>query len=721
VIEEQVAKGEAFTESKLKDLLNPLLDALQTLHAAGVYHRDIKAANILLVKGHRPILIDFGAARQIISEKSHTIVESAGFTPFEQLQSHGNVGPWSDIYALGATFYTAIHGEAPPRASDRIRRDPIVKLAEQYSDTYSRSFLEALDWSLAVDETERPQNVEAWREALNGGSSGAPTRVVKPPSLPAKNQTRTIKTEPAKPPPLESAPKPAPKPSEPFPVKFVATLVGGAVAAVLVLAIALHFVWPLFAKPGSLHVDSNPPGATVHISGQLDAKTPADFPSLRVGKHKVTISAPGYDPTVVTVDIKEGAAYPLDPVQLKRAYGTLVLQATPPRVNFRLVEQGDPNAKEIRGTTPATLDDLPSGTYALTLAANGLGSRTVNFDLPAHQTTTHAEDLVKLSVCEDATTPAAKALLGQIPVDQLDDNAKKDYAELLTQAINSYLRYNMFSQANDAVDAMKKMGHDIADMEKKIASARDDFEKETTGQINDLIDDKKFGAATSRLKALKETLPADQSQALDAKFQPLLAPYQQQSADAIKQAESGDPAAAYDQLKTFVSQHPDDVQVQIALGKLLTRMPPDHDRLAERLTAYKSFNQQYLGSEESGELQEMQAHLQGEFDTYNDLLAKVNQAKAGPGALAHRIAVLQDEIADNQRKAASGEGVDNAVNAVTGLFGQHVHVTSAAERRAAIEREQAELNQDLAAQQNFQSNSSAAQSDFDAFCAKVPW
>ena len=92
-IDEQVKRGEAFNEKTLRQLLNPLLDALETLHAAGVYHRDIKAANILLVSGHRPILIDFGAARNFISEKSHTIVESAGFTPFEQLQSHGKRRP----------------------------------------------------------------------------------------------------------------------------------------------------------------------------------------------------------------------------------------------------------------------------------------------------------------------------------------------------------------------------------------------------------------------------------------------------------------------------------------------------------------------------------------------------------------------------------------------------------------------------------------------------
>ncbi len=262
VIEEQVTEGKAFTEPKLKELLHPLLDALEALHAEGVYHRDIKAANIMLVRGHRPILIDFGAARQFISEKSHTIVESAGYTPFEQLQSHGNVGPWSDFYALAATFYTAIHGEAPPRASDRIRRDPAVKLARHYNDTYSTPFLEALDWALRVDETERPQSVAQWREALNGA---APAAKIAPPRLRCRRkqwQSRSCRRNP----------------SQPFPVAFVLKIVGGVGGALLLLALLLHFMWPLLAKPGSLKVTSVPSGATVQIKGQPDATTPANFP-----------------------------------------------------------------------------------------------------------------------------------------------------------------------------------------------------------------------------------------------------------------------------------------------------------------------------------------------------------------------------------------------------------------------------------------------------------
>ena len=81
-----------------------MLGALEHLHDRGIYHRDIKPGNILITREGVPVLIDFGSARQRLSERSMTVVESAGYTPFEQLESRGNVGPWSDIYALGATL-----------------------------------------------------------------------------------------------------------------------------------------------------------------------------------------------------------------------------------------------------------------------------------------------------------------------------------------------------------------------------------------------------------------------------------------------------------------------------------------------------------------------------------------------------------------------------------------------------------------------------------------
>jgi serine/threonine protein kinase len=306
VIEEQVARDEGFTEQRLKDLLYPLLDALELLHQQGVYHRDIKAANILLATGHRPILIDFGAARQVISEKSHTVVESAGYTPFEQLQSHGNIGPWSDIYALGGTFYTAIHGEPPPRASDRMRRDPIVCLADRYAGVYSRPFLEAIDWSLRVDEADRPQSVAEWRAALQSGTM--PERLAanqrnvegitgKRDGAKLTDPARRDGKPPATIPPLDHRKKePAP-----FPFALVGTLVGSVLGATVLLLLAWHFLSPFFAPPGSLVVTAEPPNAVVKVTGQPEHSVPAEFPSLRVGDYQVTVSAPGYDPVTRAV------------------------------------------------------------------------------------------------------------------------------------------------------------------------------------------------------------------------------------------------------------------------------------------------------------------------------------------------------------------------------------------------------------------------------------
>ena len=108
-----------------------MLDALAYLHDRGIYHRDIKPANILITMEGIPTLIDFGSARQRLSERSMTVIESAGYTPFEQLQSKGNVGPWSDLYALAATIVKAITGDAPPKANDRAFDDPFISNLSQ--------------------------------------------------------------------------------------------------------------------------------------------------------------------------------------------------------------------------------------------------------------------------------------------------------------------------------------------------------------------------------------------------------------------------------------------------------------------------------------------------------------------------------------------------------------------------------------------------------------
>ena len=170
LIDSNKAKDQSFDEEGLHGLLTRMLDTLGYLHDRGVYHRDIKPANILITSEGIPVLIDFGSARQRLSDRSMTVVESAGYTPFEQLQSRGNVGPWSDLYALGGTLAKAITGEAPPKAMDRMRRDPMVPLALRgdLAAQFSTTFLASIDTALSVEETERWQNAGEWQDALRG-------------------------------------------------------------------------------------------------------------------------------------------------------------------------------------------------------------------------------------------------------------------------------------------------------------------------------------------------------------------------------------------------------------------------------------------------------------------------------------------------------------------------------------------------------------------------
>jgi TPR repeat protein/predicted Ser/Thr protein kinase len=156
--------GQSFTEEELRGLLDRMLSALGYLHERGIYHRDIKPGNILITNEGRPVLIDFGSARQRLSERSMTVVESAGYTPFEQLQSRGNVGPWSDLYALGGTLVKALTGEAPPKAMDRMRKDPYQPLAERVElrSQFTWEFLHGIDKALAVDEENRWQSAVEW-------------------------------------------------------------------------------------------------------------------------------------------------------------------------------------------------------------------------------------------------------------------------------------------------------------------------------------------------------------------------------------------------------------------------------------------------------------------------------------------------------------------------------------------------------------------------------
>jgi len=183
-------------EERIHAVLDPLLEALEGVHAAGVLHRDIKPDNIILLADGRPLLIDFGAARVQLGQKTQSSLAmfSAGYAPVEQYSSASGdeQGPWTDIYALGGLAYRCIAGHRPDDAVDRMRNDTMAPASQLGKGRYSEAFLAAVDWALKVHAFERPQSIAEWRNGFAGGARRAAEGEV------TRKTPRTIATQASK-------------------------------------------------------------------------------------------------------------------------------------------------------------------------------------------------------------------------------------------------------------------------------------------------------------------------------------------------------------------------------------------------------------------------------------------------------------------------------------------------------------------------------------------
>lgn len=167
-------------EDWIRQLLAPLLDALELIHGQDCLHRDIAPDNILLVEG-RPVLLDFGAARRVIGDMTQalTVMLKPGYAPVEQYAEMPGIrqGPWTDLYALGSVVHFLITGQAPPPSVGRMMRDSCVALGVSAAGRYSAGLLDAIDRCLAVRAEDRPQSVRQLRELLEPGAAPqAPAR-----------------------------------------------------------------------------------------------------------------------------------------------------------------------------------------------------------------------------------------------------------------------------------------------------------------------------------------------------------------------------------------------------------------------------------------------------------------------------------------------------------------------------------------------------------------
>ena len=160
-------------ETALLDIFLPINRGLSQVHEAGYIHRDIKADNIYIREDGTPVLLDFGAARDIRHRESGdlTRILTPGYAPYEQENPDWHEqGPWTDIYALAATLYYAVCGKRPASGGQRAaavfggRDDPYVPLSDLQPDGYSPRFLQAIDQALAFDPNARPSNTTAWND-----------------------------------------------------------------------------------------------------------------------------------------------------------------------------------------------------------------------------------------------------------------------------------------------------------------------------------------------------------------------------------------------------------------------------------------------------------------------------------------------------------------------------------------------------------------------------
>src|SRR5690554_860202 len=164
------------SQQQLDEVFIPILEGLKYIHERNLLHRDIKPENIYITDNGNPVLIDFGAARLAIGNKSKALTQvlTPHFAPWEQYRSKGDFTPALDLYSLAGCLYQAITQKLPEEAPNRLEDDPQPKLAgSEHEALYAPHFLQAIDTALNVWAKDRYQNAFEFQRALLGQSQSA--------------------------------------------------------------------------------------------------------------------------------------------------------------------------------------------------------------------------------------------------------------------------------------------------------------------------------------------------------------------------------------------------------------------------------------------------------------------------------------------------------------------------------------------------------------------
>lgn len=156
-------------ENFIRRIFAEMLGGLREVHAHKILHLDIKPSNIYIRVDGSPLLLDFGAARQTLTQEKSSLnpMYTPGFAAPEQYgHDREALGPWTDIYGVGASMFACLSGFAPQAANTRLEQDKQESAKKLWGGHYSDHLLELIDWCLKLDPLERPQSVFVVQKAL---------------------------------------------------------------------------------------------------------------------------------------------------------------------------------------------------------------------------------------------------------------------------------------------------------------------------------------------------------------------------------------------------------------------------------------------------------------------------------------------------------------------------------------------------------------------------
>jgi serine/threonine protein kinase len=168
-LQEMIQKNRAIiTENFIRNVFTKLLNGLREVHSHKLLHLDLKPSNIYMRNDYTPVLIDFGAARQTLATDTPMLkpMYTPGFASPEHYKQRELLGPWSDIYSVGASMYACMAGSAPQAADIRCEKDRLIPAMVRWEGQYSDQLLETVDWCLCLNHFYRPQSVFALQKAL---------------------------------------------------------------------------------------------------------------------------------------------------------------------------------------------------------------------------------------------------------------------------------------------------------------------------------------------------------------------------------------------------------------------------------------------------------------------------------------------------------------------------------------------------------------------------